>query len=66
MAAAEALVTVEPLREGGWTVLIEALAHAQRYAEALRAFRRAADALAEVGLEPSQPAPGGRTRRTQR
>ena len=53
VAAAEALVTVEPLREGGWAVLIEALAHAQRYAEALRAFRRAADALAEAGLEPS-------------
>ena len=54
VAAAEALVTVEPLREGGWTVLIEALANAQRGAEALRAFRRAADALAEVGLEPSK------------
>ena len=54
VAAAEALVTVEPLREGGWTVLVEALANAQRGAEALRAFRRAADALAEVGLEPSK------------
>ena len=53
VAAAEALVTDEPLREGGWAVLIEALAGAQRYAEALRAFQRAAAVLAEVGLEPS-------------
>src|SRR5687768_8680947 len=53
VAAAEALVTAEPLGEGGWVVLIEALAAARRPAEALRAFRRAAGALAEVGLEPS-------------
>ena len=53
MAAAEALVTAEPLREGGWAVLIEALAGAHRTAEALRAFQRAADALADAGLEPS-------------
>jgi predicted ATPase/DNA-binding SARP family transcriptional activator len=53
VAAAEALVTAEPLREGGWAVLIEALAGAHRYAEALRAFQRAGRVLAEVGLEPS-------------
>ena len=53
VAAAEALVTAEPLREGGWAVLIEALAGAQRPADALRAFQRAAAVLAEVGLEPS-------------
>ena len=53
VAATEALVTAEPLREGGWAVLIEALARAHRTAEALRAYRRAADALADAGLEPS-------------
>ena len=53
VAAAEALVTAEPLREGGWAVLIEALASAHRSAEALRAYRRAAGALADAGLEPS-------------
>ena len=45
VAAASALTTAEPLREGGWAVLIEALAAAHRTAEALRAFRRAAAAL---------------------
>ena len=54
VAAAEALVTAEPLREGGWAVLIEALAGAHRTADALRAYRRAAAALAEVGLEPTR------------
>jgi len=53
VAAAEALVTDEPLREGAWSVLVDALAAADRPAEALRAYRRAADALAEAGLEPS-------------
>jgi predicted ATPase len=54
VAAAEALVTSEPLREGGWAVLIEALAGAHRTADALRAYRRAAAALAEAGLEPTR------------
>ena len=54
VAAAEALVAAEPLREGGWAVLIEALASAHRTADALRAYRRAAAALAEVGLEPTR------------
>jgi predicted ATPase/DNA-binding SARP family transcriptional activator len=54
VAAAETLVDAEPLREGGWAVLIEALAGAHRTADALRAYRRAAAALAEVGLEPTQ------------
>ena len=45
VAAASALVAAEPLREGGWAVLVEALAGAHRTAEALRAFRRAAAAL---------------------
>jgi predicted ATPase/DNA-binding SARP family transcriptional activator len=53
VAAAESLVTAQPLREGGWAVLIEALAGAHRTADALRAYRRAAAALAEAGLEPT-------------
>jgi predicted ATPase/DNA-binding SARP family transcriptional activator len=54
VASAEALVTAEPLRETGWAVLIEALAAAHRSADALRAFQRAAGALAEAGLQPSE------------
>lgn len=52
-AAAEALVADEPLREGAWVHLIEALAASQRSADALRAFQRAKAALAEAGLDPS-------------
>jgi predicted ATPase/DNA-binding SARP family transcriptional activator len=54
VAAAEALVTTEPLWEGAWTRLIEGLATQGRKAEALRAFQRASAALAEAGLEPSE------------
>jgi predicted ATPase/DNA-binding SARP family transcriptional activator len=53
VAEAEALVATEPLREGAWIVLVEGLARAERAAEALRAYQRAADALADAGLEPS-------------
>lgn len=53
VAGAEALVVDEPLREVGWALLIEGLAAAHRSAEALRAFQRAARALADAGLEPS-------------
>ena len=53
VAAAEALVAGEPLREGAWAVLVEGLARTDRHAEALRAFQRAAAALADAGLEPS-------------
>ncbi|MGH8985266.1 MAG: ATP-binding protein, partial [Acidimicrobiia bacterium] len=53
VAAAEALVTSEPLGERGWAGLIRALAAQGRTADALRAFQRAVDALAEAGLEPS-------------
>jgi predicted ATPase/DNA-binding SARP family transcriptional activator len=53
VAAAEALVTSEPLRERAWAALIRSLAAQGRTADALRAFQRAADALAEAGLEPS-------------
>ena len=53
VAAAEALVTSEPLRERAWSGLIRALAAQGRTADALRAYQRAVDALAEAGLEPS-------------
>ena len=52
-AAAEELVAAHPLREGAWAVLVEALAAAERAPEALRAYQRAAAALAEAGLVPS-------------
>ncbi|HEX6312413.1 MAG TPA: BTAD domain-containing putative transcriptional regulator, partial [Acidimicrobiia bacterium] len=53
VAAAEQLLADEPLREGTWAVLVEALARAGRAAEALRAYQRAASALTGAGLEPS-------------
>jgi len=53
VAASEALVTAEPLRESAWGQLIEGLAAQGRAADALRAYQRAGDALAEAGLEPS-------------
>lgn len=53
VSAAEAFVIDEPLREGGWITLIRALAAASQPAEALRAYQRAAAALADAGLEPS-------------
>lgn len=53
VATAEALVAEEPLREGAWAVLVEALGACARPAEALRAFQRAAAVLAEAGLQPS-------------
>lgn len=54
VAAAEELVTRDPLWEGAWAVLIEALVAATRAPEALRAFQRAVHALAKAGLEPSE------------
>ena len=54
VAAGEELVAEHPLREGAWAALVEALAGADRVAEALRAYQRAAEALADAGLEPSQ------------
>jgi predicted ATPase/DNA-binding SARP family transcriptional activator len=53
VAIAEGLVADEPLREGAWTVLVRALPGLGRPAEALRAYQRAAEVLADVGLEPS-------------
>ena len=53
-AAAEELVAEQPLREGAWAALIDALAAADRVPEALRAYQRAVAVLAEAGLEPSE------------
>lgn len=54
VGASEQLVQEHPLREGAWVVLVESLARAGRVPEALRAFQRAAQVLAEAGLEPSE------------
>ncbi len=51
--AAEELVAEEPLREGVWIALADALVAEDRNAEALRAVQRAAAALGEAGLEVS-------------
>ena len=52
-ADAEALLAEHPLREGAWTVLVEALAGAGRARDALQAYQRAAAVLGEAGLVPS-------------
>ena len=51
-AGAESILAVDPVREPAWEVLIRALGGAGRTAEAMRAARRAAAALAEAGLIP--------------
>ena len=43
-----------PLREGLWTRLMVALYRDGQQTEALRAYQRAKDVLAEVGVEPGQ------------
>jgi predicted ATPase/DNA-binding SARP family transcriptional activator len=53
VAAAEELLAAHPLREGAWAVLVAALAAAGRGRDALHAYQRAAEALAEAGLVPS-------------
>ncbi len=54
IAEAERLVTEHPLREGVWAVLMLALYRAGRQGEALRAFSRVRQVLAEeLGIEPS-------------
>lgn len=54
IADLEALVEAHPLRERAWELLMRALHGASRQAEALRAFARYRDVLAEeTGLEPS-------------
>ena len=54
IAAAEALLAELPLDEHAWELLIRSLSGAGRTAEALQAYRRAYDALAAVGLEPTE------------
>lgn len=53
VAAAEQLLADQPLREGAWAILVEALTRADRTADALRAYQRAVSALTDAGLEPS-------------
>ncbi|MGH4013209.1 MAG: BTAD domain-containing putative transcriptional regulator [Pseudonocardiaceae bacterium] len=54
VAAAEELLAGHPLREGGWIVLIGALAAQRRAPEAMAAYRRAVAVLDEAGLDPSE------------
>lgn len=53
VAATEELIADHPLRERVWVTLIEALTQTARPTEALRAYQRAVDALADAGLEPT-------------
>ncbi len=53
IGAAEALVADHPLRERAWALLMQSLYRLGRQSEAVRAFRRLSEALAEIGLEPS-------------
>lgn len=53
-AAAEQLVADAPFREGVWATLVGSLTAAGRTAEALRAYQRAVEVLAEAGLEPGE------------
>ncbi len=53
IAELEAMVVEDPLRERRWELLMLALYHAGRQAEALRAYQRARSALIEqLGVEP--------------
>jgi DNA-binding SARP family transcriptional activator/predicted ATPase len=53
LALLAGLVNAEPLRERRWALLMTALARAGRQADALRAYRRAAETLVErTGLDP--------------
>lgn len=54
VAEAEALVADHPGRESAWVLLIGALVAGGRPGAALGAVRRAASALADLGLEPSE------------
>jgi pentatricopeptide repeat protein len=54
VVAAEALVAAEPLREGAVAILVRGLVAAGRFGDALRAYDRLRDELAEqLGLDPS-------------
>jgi predicted ATPase/class 3 adenylate cyclase len=52
VADLEAMADREPLRERRWILLMVGLYRCGRKAEALRAYQRAREALAELGLEP--------------
>lgn len=52
MSQLEGLAIAEPLRELRWALLMWAQVTAGRQAAALRSFRRAAEALRDVGLSP--------------
>lgn len=54
VAEAESLIAERPLDESAWVILIRALSHGGRTADALQAYRRAYDGLSAVGLEPSE------------
>ncbi|HVM53040.1 MAG TPA: alpha/beta fold hydrolase [Acidimicrobiales bacterium] len=55
VAELEALVTVEPLRERLWALLMHALYRDGRQGDALRAYQRARRVLvAELGVEPGE------------
>lgn len=54
VADAEELVGEHPHREGAWLILIGALLAERRAADATRAVSRARQALADLGLEPSE------------
>ncbi|GJM39175.1 MAG: SARP family transcriptional regulator [Acidimicrobiales bacterium] len=52
VAAAEAVVLDDPVDETAWAALVRALARSGRVADALRAYQRAGEALADAGLTP--------------
>lgn len=54
VAALEALVAEEPLREPAWIDLLEVLVAAGRRGEAAAGVRRYREHMAEVGLDPSE------------
>jgi predicted ATPase/DNA-binding SARP family transcriptional activator len=53
VAAAEELVAEHPLRERSWTILVDGLSATARPTEALRAYQRAVEVLADAGLAPT-------------
>lgn len=55
IALLDTIVAGDPLHEGTWVALVDALRRSGRVADALRAAQRARSALGEVGLEPSRP-----------
>lgn len=52
-SAAERVVATHAMRERAWIILIESLGASGRAADALRAYQRAVQALADAGLDPT-------------